>query len=60
MESVLAELGVEASSSDYGVEVQRTVRIAPEAVPRFHQRITEATAGRARVAPGHSSSGSTD
>lgn len=51
VESVLSELGIDESSSEYGAAVRRTIRIDPEAVPRLTQQLSDATAGRVRVEP---------
>ncbi|MBO84086.1 MAG: hypothetical protein CL927_01910 [Deltaproteobacteria bacterium] len=56
VESVLSELGAEDERTTYGADVERVVRIAPEAVVQLQQRIIEVTAGRASAELPHASS----
>jgi len=49
VEGVLAELGTEDLSTDYGADVTRQVRVDPDVVPTLRTRLVEATAGRASL-----------
>lgn len=49
VEGVLVELATEDVHTDYGAEVERRVRVAPDGVAALELRLTEATGGRARL-----------
>jgi len=49
VESVLHELDIAESHTEYGASVHRRVELPPETVDRLRHRLTEATAGRAVV-----------
>ena len=49
VDSVLNELGIEDSHTEYGAMVRRRVALPPEHVDRLRHRLTEATAGRVAI-----------
>ncbi len=51
VERVLSELSAEEVTTEYGAEVVRMVLLEPASVDALRARISEATAGRARVDP---------